>query len=315
MTRHLRAIVTLAAAMALASLSAVAQQQQPPSPPPSQQLHLEAVAIDRSGVPVTDIRKDDLEVWIGTFRVPIETLTYVQSASHRGGRYIVLILDDVTVEPAMVPRIREVARRFVSKLAPGDRMAIMALTGEMVKPTDETARLLRSIDSFNVRATGFMRIEQFGEHVFNTLTSISRQIVEAPGRKIVVGIGSAWVFDTPDPPPAAGRDLRPEMATALRAMAAAHVSLYAVDPGGLGRSPFGSGTIGFARETGGHAFMNTNDYEGAADRIMREADTYYIISVGDPPIGRKAGLRELDVRSLRPGVTVRARRWIPGSRQ
>lgn len=300
--------VLTAAALALGSSAVPAQVT------PAQQLHIETVAIDRNGVPVADVRKDDLEVWIETYRVPIETLTYVQSASHRGGRLIVLVLDDVTVEPAMAPRVREVAQRFVKRMAPGDRMAVMALTGELVKPTDETARLLRSIDSYNVRATGFMRVEQFGEHVFNTLTSVARQIVEMPGKKIIVGIGSGWVFDTPDPPPAAGRDLRPEMGIALRTMALAHASLYVVDPGGLGRTPFGSGTIGFARETGGHAFMNTNDHEGAADRIMREADTYYIVTVADPPIGRKAELRELDVRSLRRGVTVRARRWIPGRR-
>ncbi len=305
---------SLVAAAAVALWPPAVSAQAPAQAPPAQQIHIETVAIDRNGVPVTDIRKEDLEAWIETYRVPIETLTYVESASSRGGRLIVLVLDDVTVEPAMMPRVRETAQRFVKKMAPGDRMAVMALTGEMVKPTNETARLLRAIDSYNVRATGFMRIEQFGEHVFSTLTSIARQIVEMPGRKIIVGIGSGWVFDTPDPPPAAGRDLRPEMGAALRAMALAHASLYVIDPGGLGRSPFGSGTIGFARETGGHAFMNTNDYEGAADRIMREADTYYIISVGDPPIGRKAELRELDVRSLRRGVTVRARRWIPGRR-
>lgn len=278
------------------------------------QLHIETVAIDRNGNPVADLRKDDLEVWIGTYRVPIDVLTVVSSASHVGGRYIVLVLDDVTVEPAMAPRVREAARLFVSRMAPGDRMAVMALTGEMVKATDESSRLLRSIESYNVRASGFMRIDQFGEHVFGTLTSIAKQIVEAPGRKIIVGIGSGWVFDTPDPPPSAGRDLRPEMAQALRALASAHASLYVLDPGGLGRSPFGSGSLGFARETGGHAFINTNDMKGAVDRILKEADSYYVVSVGDPPIGRKAELRELDVRSVRRGVTVRARRWIPGRR-
>jgi len=52
----------------------------------------------------------------------------------------------------------------------------------------------------------------------------------------------------------------------------------------------------------------------AAERIMREAGSYYVIRVADPPVGRKANLRELDVRVLRRGVTVRARRAIPGAR-
>jgi hypothetical protein len=73
----------------------------------------------------------------------------------------------------------------------------------------------------------------------------------------------------------------------------------------------GGGT-GFARETGGFAFLATNDLDGAADRIMRDATHYYLIGVGDPPVGRGADLRELDVKVLRKGVTVRARKTING---
>ena len=52
--------------------------------------------------------------------------------------------------------------------------------------------------------------------------------------------------------------------------------------------------------------------QGAVDRIMSEASNYYVISVADPPVRRSADLRELDVRVKRDGVTVRARRAIPG---
>jgi hypothetical protein len=58
--------------------------------------------------------------------------------------------------------------------------------------------------------------------------------------------------------------------------------------------------------------MNTNDLTGAADRIVRELDHYYVIRVGDPPVGQKSALRELDVKVLRRGVTLRAPRSIPG---
>jgi hypothetical protein len=51
------------------------------------------------------------------------------------------------------------------------------------------------------------------------------------------------------------------------------------------------------------------------DRVLREIDNYYVISVGDPPVGRGTAVRELDVRSLRRDVTIRARRAIPGGRR
>jgi hypothetical protein len=60
--------------------------------------------------------------------------------------------------------------------------------------------------------------------------------------------------------------------------------------------------------------MNTNDLTGAADRIMREAANYYLITVADPPIQRNAPLRDLEVKSLRDGVTARARRAVGGRR-
>jgi hypothetical protein len=90
------------------------------------------------------------------------------------------------------------------------------------------------------------------------------------------------------------------------------VSVYAIEPGCVGTSRFGS-SGGFANETGGHAFVNTNDFNGAVEQVMREAGSYYIIEVADPPIQRKADLRELEVRILRRGVTMRVRRQMPGT--
>ena len=279
-------------------------------------LFIDAVAVDRNGTPVPDLRREELEVWIGGYRVPIETLTAVTPANDEpGGRSIVLVLDDVTLEPALVPRAREVARRFVNTMSPEDQIAIVTLNGAVMESTGDHARLLRSVDAYTTRASGVMRLDTLGEHVLGTIASLSRQLAEASDRrKTIVAIGAAWLFDTPIPPPTIGRDLRREWTDAMRAMALANVTLYVIDPAGVGASRTDGGASGFARETGGFTFANTNDLNGAADRIMREAGSYYLIEVADPPVGRKADLRELDVRVLRRGVSVRARRAIPGAR-
>jgi VWFA-related protein len=281
---------------------------------PGPLLQIDAVAFDDNGDPVTDLRREDLEVWIEHYRVPIETLALAAPGStDRGGRLIVLLLDDMAIPLTLMPRVREAAKRFVDRMSPGDRMAIVALNGDEMKSTDDRARLLRSIEAYTVKAVSFQRPDVAGEHVLRTVAALSRQLAEeSPGRKTIVGIGAAWLFDTPIPPPTVGRDLRREWTDAMRAMGFANVTFYAIDPGGIGTSRFG-GAGGFARVTGGHAFVNTNDVNGAVDRIMREAGTYYVIEVADPPVGRKASLRELDVRVLRRGVTVRARQRIPGT--
>jgi len=302
--------------LAVAMIGTIGAERRPRQPPvePARQLSIAAVAVDRDGMPVLDLRPEELEVWINGYRVPIETLTAVTPGhDEAGGRSIVLLLDDVTLQPVVVPRVREAARRVVDRMSPGDQITIVTLNGEFMETTGDRARLLQRLNAYTTRASGVMRIDTLGELVLKTVATISRQLAETSNRKkTVVAIGSSWLFDTPIPPPTIGRDLRPEWTDAMRAMAFANVTLYVIDPGGVGTSPTLSGSSGFARETGGHAFANTNDVEAAADRIMGEAASYYVIRVADPPVGRKADLRELDVRVLRRGITVRARRAIPG---
>jgi hypothetical protein len=193
-------------------------------------------------------------------------------------------------------------------------MAIVPIDGGGSQTTTERARLLQSIDRYNGRGGGVMPYDTLGPHVLDTLTTISRQFAEVAGTKVFVGIGAGWLFDLPVAPPSVGRDVRQEWVAAMRAMATANATLYVIDPGGVGTAPPIGGAAGLAAETGGRAFLNVNDYDGAIDRILKETSTYYVLDIADPPTGRKAELREVDVRVLRKGVTVRARKYIPGAR-
>lgn len=306
----------LIAGLMLATVAAVgnAEVRRDSETQPAGQLHISAVAFDRSNRPVADLRASDLEAWIGGYRVPIRTLTLVTSSDAPAARSIVLLLEDRTLAPDLIPRAREIARQFVNQMAPGDQIAIVPLHGERTEFSGERARLLRSIDDANLlQPAGVERLEDVGAHVFEMIAALSRQIVERQGgRKMIVGIGAARLFDTPIPPPTVARSLRREWTEAMRATASAGAHVYVIDPAGLGAAPLLNGATGFARETGGHAFVSTNDFSGAVDRIMSEASNYYVITVDDPPVRRTADLRELDVRVLREGVTVRARRAIPG---
>jgi VWFA-related protein len=277
-------------------------------------LVIDAVAFDRNDRPVMDLKREEIEVWIAGYRVPIDSLTAVTASDERAARSIVLILDNVTLHPAMAARVKEIARRFVNRLLPGDEMSIVTFDGGSMEITADRKQLDEGIDAYNVRASGVRRIDELGEQVLNQAASISRQLARPQDRrKTIVALGAAFLFDTPLPPPSAGRELRQEWTDAVRAMAFSNVSFYVIEPGGVGATPLIGGDSGFARESGGRAFVNTNDFAGAVDRVMREAGNYYVIEVGDPPVQRKADLRELDVKVLRPGVTIRARKAIPGT--
>lgn len=278
-------------------------------------LEIDAIAVDRKGRPVTDLEAEDLEVWISGYRIPVQSISLVTpSSEERSTRLIVLILDDVTTEPGMVLRVRETARQFVARMRPGDRMGVVPLSGRAMEITSEPERLRRWIDTYSNTAA-LVTIDRLGAQVLNTIAAVSRDMSEAPERrKTIVAIGSGGIFDRPIPPPQLGQEVRREWLDAVRAMAVANARFYIVDPAGVGTRP-SDGRSGFAREAGGHAFLNTNDTAGAVDQILRETRTNYVIRVEDPPVGRNASMRELDVRSRRRDVSIRVRRGILGHGQ
>ena len=306
-------MIRLLLPLVLIGLGPLAGYRQAPSERGAGRIHIDAVAVDKNGVPVMDLKPAEVEVWIGHFRVPIESFTVVTPEANPSGRLTVLMLDDVTVPLQLIGRVRDAARRFVTQMRPEDRMAIVTLDGSSMESTNESAKLLRMIDGYAARSAGMMPMDRLGEHVLAQLGALSRQMVEAGGqRKTIVAIGSGWLFDRPIPPAAVGMEPRKEWIAAMQAMAVANIGLYVIDPAGVSTIRADSGGSGFARETGGLAFMATNDLSGAADKIMREASNYYLLGVGDPPVGRGAELREVDVKVLRKGVTVRARHLITG---
>lgn len=288
-------------------------QNQPPAK--GQILELDAVAVNRDGKPVPDLKPEDLEIWVEGYRVPLGSLTVLSESDERRRRSIILILDDVTITPDMVPRVRRAATQAVEALQPGDRAAIGLLSGGGLVTAADPAAMRQAIDRFNVRPTSLTRPDDLSVQVFATLTNLARQVAETPGhRKTVIAIGPGWVFDTPIPPSSVARNLRQEWTTTLRAMAVANLVLYVVDPGGVGFAPTTSGSAGLARDTGGHAFVNTNDVRGTVDRIMNEASSFYIVQFEDPPFFRTAPLRELELKTKRSDVKLRARRLIPGTK-
>ena len=277
-------------------------------------LQLDVVALDRQGNPVSDLRPTDVEVWLEGYRIPLESMTALSESDERRRRSIALVLDDMTITPEMVPRMRQAAMRLLERMDPGERISFGLLSGGGVAMTADVAAIRQRIDRFNARATAPFRAEDLAAQVFSTLTTLAQQVAEAPGhRKTLITIGPAWVFDTPVPPAGYSRDLQKEWTAALRALASANVAVYVLDPGGVGISRATSGSAGLARDTGGHAFTNTNDLAGAVDRIMREAASYYILRFEDPPFFRTAPLRKVEVRSTRRDVSIRARQLIPGT--
>jgi len=103
-----------------------------------------------------------------------------------------------------------------------------------------------------------------------------------------------------------------------------NVTIYPIDPRGLtgggtleGEAPPAAAARSeldermslsmLARVTGGFAITNTNSFEGAFDRIVREGSVYYLLGFTSTHERRDGRFRKLVVRVNRPGLQVRAR--------
>ena len=79
---------------------------------------------------------------------------------------------------------------------------------------------------------------------------------------------------------------------------------------GHGPSAVAMGVFDFAVETGGQAFVNTNEFEHVADEIWDDASLYYLLGYEAPRDGTRKS-HSIDVSVNSPDVHVRARqrRW------
>jgi VWFA-related protein len=119
-------------------------------------------------------------------------------------------------------------------------------------------------------------------------------------------------------------DLFRELGEVTKAANRANATLYTIDPRGLVAGPDMDDDINMqdwnafvresqdslrvlAEETGGIAVVNQNDFDKALKRIDNETSDYYVLgyySSNPDPLRRT---RRIEVRTTRPGVTVRSR--------
>jgi VWFA-related protein len=63
-----------------------------------------------------------------------------------------------------------------------------------------------------------------------------------------------------------------------------------------------------AEETNGFAAVNANDFGSAFERIVSANSAYYVLAYNPPPGRRDGRFHRIEVRTSRPGLTIRARR-------
>ncbi len=284
------------------------------------------------------------------------------------GRVFLLVLDDLQTDVRRTALVRAGARQFIQKYVGANDMVAIVNTGGGVAATQEFTssrpRLLAAVDRFMgrkmpsttlamlddyyrqramasgqaARDTGEQERSYFARNTLASLRSLAEYLAGIRGRrKAIVWFGEGIDYDIGNPFQApAASEIRRDMEEVIAAATRANVSVYGVDPRGLGagldeavdipslpddptlnlgamsvqnevrRAQDSLRTI--SSETGGFAIVNQNDLNAEFSRMVRENSGYYLLGYY-PTDDRKDGrFRRVQVTVARPGVTVRARK-------
>ena len=183
-------------------------------------------------------------------------------------------------------------------------------------------------------------------YTLNAMNVIARQLAGYPGRKNLVWVSEGFPINI-DPDFelrdsfAGSRNYGPEIAEAATALMDAQIAVYPVDARGLmassyfsavnsGRDRFGRSLTGprmgtainnesqalvavhggmqdLAERTGGRAFYNRNDIDGAIRRSFDDGSTYYTLAYYPTDKNWNGKFRKIHVKVDRPGIKLRYR--------
>jgi len=307
-SRSAQRLALIAACVTGAGLAATGQQ--PSFTTSSDLVVVPTVVVDRKGTLVGGLDVERFQVFEDGNRVPIETFVAPDElGSGADGRFIVLVLDNVGTPVELGTRVKTIARKFADRMGPADRLSAIALDGGRSSGAGTAEEGRAAIHRFNPAFGDSIRSNaQNVQHGLEMIGSLARQLSSVRHRrKVLVFIGSASMFSPSDDSTFSdrGRALHPQYFDAIRITGEENVTVYVIDPEGFGNG-IGAYDESFAEQTGGQAWVNTNNFDRAVNQIWQESGSYYLLGYR-PPINDHR-LHKIEVKVNLPNTTVRARK-------
>jgi VWFA-related protein len=245
------------------------------------------------------------------------------------GRVYVIALDDMPEDQAL--RTRHILRQFIERhFGPNDSAAIILTTRGLSGTGQEFTRsrqlLLASLERFTGGSTNeggrggqWNREKNF----MGSFLALTRVMATLPvPRKTLVLVSNQIPGDADLLRNARtsriGRmfsDVNPEFLEAVSIATRNNISVYPIDTRGLNTASPAPGSFdtsamedqwtlnALANMTGGFALTNSNNFEMAFERLVRESSTFYVLGFNS---GEESGrFAQVEVRVKRPGLQVR----------
>jgi VWFA-related protein len=230
------------------------------------------------------------------------------------------VLHDFTTDASSLVRAIARFRGMTSpEFAAGETGAEGPITGDAAFDAEMAAFLGSAEARMAEHFTGIR-----SDSTITALESVARHLMVVRGRKNLIWISSGFPLEALM---YRGRSMTAEINRATRALNDANVAIYTVDARGLVgafASPPGAKKPVFttlssvtrdqeilqsvAEQTGGRAFLNTNDINGAVRRAVDDARLTYTLAYYPTHTSWDGKYREIRVKVNRPDVQVRHRK-------
>jgi VWFA-related protein len=307
---------------------------------------LDVAVLDRAGNPVTGLTKDDFVVLengkpqtVSTFVAvtaptpPPDRATWERSVttevvenSGAEERLLALVIDDATLpqSPWMIQATKTAARTFIEELGPRDKAAIIFTRNNRHAQdfTSDKARLLAAAERVQ---PGFPPHLYYYRSSLSTLSRLSDYLAQVPLRKkaiVWLGIGvpldtdgisniKLSSFGTTMEGAEATQSLWNGFRRAIDRAQRGNVAIYGISPAGLSADSsyrhFNESLQAMASNTGGRAFIETNDVKPGIAKVLQETGNYYLVGYSPTPRGPDGSYRRVEVKTLRSDLDVRSR--------
>jgi hypothetical protein len=298
------------------------------------------VVMGANGLPVSDLRADEVNLQLDGRARPVRALEYVSLASTAdpgigpalspygsnaesdSGRSVVLIIDQETLRPGRNAALKAEITAFVRGLSARDRVALLTVPygGMKVDLTTDHSRVVQAVTAVSGQAASVETSNDALCRTTATLAAVRGTLEDLRGGEapVVVVLFSGQmsaplgVFAAP-PPSSAMLTLPPcqlrteQFKQVSAAAAAARAQFYVVQPE-LSVSPeTRAGLEHLAGVTGGVVLPLGGGEDTALARVARESSGYYVARIEPEPSETTGSIKNLHIAVTRPNTTVRQR--------
>jgi VWFA-related protein len=292
-------------------------------------VEIRVMATDSKRNPVTDLRREDFQVFDNSKPQTIRLFSPYQTAGKRppaglslvgvqeptAPGYAMILVDWLNTSPGARPYVQDAVIRLLKNYEPRQKLAIYVLSRrphllhDFTDDRDILTALMERVDLDTLPDNTLITMPWDNpKSTLRTVAMIGEHLMKFPGRKSLLWVSNDFPLMVGQasahsrfPPVLFFQD----MEKALARLNASDVAVYTINAAGVGSREWDT-MQSFADRTGGTYFKNSNDIEKGLRLALEDAASCYTLGFYAPDTARH-GLHAIDVKVDRPGVKLRYR--------